>query len=397
LRCSDLNHEEGSAGGAKTSKARRGKRFVLSPPAAARDAGQHVDMILARTLCRVPRSARVQLRQAALRASCWRGTLSGARRDLAEGLSGRSLRRHLEDLDLAGIEAAVNDALWHQARPRLPARCIVAADLTLIPYHGRPHRDEGELRRCKALQGTTWFHAFGTLNVTMHGRRYTVAATFATKGDSTATVLERLLENAMRRGLRIQHLLADKGFCTRDCLNVLRRRGLSFVIPLALRGHAARALQAGRRSYATTHTIAGEHVQVAVVIKRNREKYHRRKPGNHYFPYIYEGVPSDPKIVDRLYRRRGGIETSYRLMNQARARTTTRRPATRFLLFAISLLVQNAWITATWRLSRPCRGRQGRKHPPGFFPFKTFLQLLCAHIERVRHRLLEVVQLSGGD
>jgi putative transposase len=339
----------------------------------------------------------VQLRQAALRASAWRGTLSGARRDLDEGVSDRSLRRHLEHLDLAHVEAAVNDALWQQARPRLPHRCIVAADLTLIPYHGRPHRDAGELRRCKALQGTTWFHAFGTLNVTMHGRRYTVAATFASKGDSTAQVLDRLLENAVSRGLGIQHLLADKGFCTRDCLNVLRRRGLSFVIPLALRGRAARALQRGRRSYATTHHVAGEQVQVAVTIKRNRDKYHGRKPGNHYFPYLYEGFEATPQGVDRLYRRRGGIETSYRLMNQARARTTTRRPATRFLLFAISLLVQNAWITATWQLSRPCRGRQGRKHPPGFFPFRAFLQIVCAHIERVRHRRLEVVQLSGDD
>src|SRR5207245_2695071 len=104
--------------------------------------------------------------------------------DLDAGVSDRSLRRHLEELDLANLEAAVNDALWSQAQPRLPRRCIVAADLTLIPYHGRPHRDEGELRRYKALQGTTWFHAFGTLNMTMHGRRYTIAATFATKQDS---------------------------------------------------------------------------------------------------------------------------------------------------------------------------------------------------------------------
>jgi hypothetical protein len=39
------------------------------------DPGQHVDEILVGTLSSVPRAARVQLRDAVLRASAWRGTL----------------------------------------------------------------------------------------------------------------------------------------------------------------------------------------------------------------------------------------------------------------------------------------------------------------------------------
>lgn len=368
----------------------------MTPGVATAAAGATLACVLARVLPALPDAARSQLRDVTMRASALRGTLSDAQTDLGDGLSGRQLRRFLENMGLMDIEAAVNDALWQQGHKRLPRRCIVAVDLTLIPYHGEPFEDEAELRRCKALQGTTWFHAFATLNVVMHGKRYTLAATFVSKTEKTAEVLDRLLENVLSRGLKIECLLADKGFCTKACVQALRRRGVAFVIPLALRGRAAKNLQRGRRAYSTTHTMSGIDLTVAVVIKRNLGKYHDKKPGNQYFPYIFDGFDATPQAVDKLYRKRGGIETSYRLANQARARTTSRRPATRFYLFAVALLLQNAWITTTWLVSKPTQGRQGRKRPPGFFSFKRFLRTLAAHIERVRHRILNVTQISGG-
>lgn len=367
----------------------------MTPAAATAEAGRCLDAVLDAALAYVPLRARAQLRDVTMRASALRGTLSDAQSDLGRGLSGRQLRRFLEHLGLVEIEAAVNDALWQQGHTRLPRRCVVAVDLTLIPYHGEPFEDEAELRRSKALEGTTWFHAFATLNVVMHGKRYTLAATFVSKPEKTAQVLDRLLENVLNRGLRIEFLLAGKGFCTKACIQALRQRGVAFVVPLALRGHAAKNLQRGRRSYATTHTMAGIELTVAVVVKRNLGKYHDKKPGNQYFPYIFDGFTATPQAIDKLYRKRGGIETSYRLANHARPRTTSRRPATRFYLFAVALLLQNAWITTTWLISKPTQGRQGRKRPAGFFSFKRFLRTLCAHIERVRHRILNVTQLSG--
>ena len=44
------------------------------------------------------------------------------------------------------------------------------------------------------------------------------------------------------------------------------------------------------------------------------------------------------------YRKRLGIETSYRQMNQARIRTCTRSPLQRLLFVAIALVLRNAWV-----------------------------------------------------
>lgn len=360
------------------------------------ETGQRVGTVLGALMPGVLPVARAQLRDVATRASAWATTITSAQATLRGGVSARHLRRAFDGLEVGAVENVVNDVLWQQSRPRLPSRCIVALDWHLIPYHGQPHVDESELRRCKAIAGTTWFHGYATLNVVMRNTRYTLAVTFVRKGETAAATLERVLDGVMGRGLRIHRFLADKGFCTKASIEALRERSVPFVIPLALRGHAARNLQRGRRAYAAMHTMAGLEIPVAIIVRRNGEKYHRRKPGNQYFPYLYDGFDASPKAIDKLYRKRGGIETSYRLSNEARARTTTRRPATRLLLFSIALILQNAWITMTWQLSQPTRGRQGRKHPPGFFPFRHFLQMLAAAIEQVRHRILNVTQISGG-
>ena len=61
--------------------------------------------------------------------------------------------------------------------------------------------------------------------------------------------------------------------------------------------------------------------------------------------------------VKTTYRKRFGIETSYRQMNQCRIRTTTQKFNVRFFYVAIGLLLRNLWV---WLhhvvLSSPRRG-----------------------------------------
>ena len=46
----------------------------------------------------------------------------------------------------------------------------------------------------------------------------------------------------------------------------------------------------------------------------------------------------------KYYRARFGIETSYRVLHQVRARTTSRDPALRLLLLTIAGLLSNLWV-----------------------------------------------------
>src|SRR5262249_3418712 len=147
--------KDGGACGAKRKRKWVRKRFVLTPRAAAAAATRHLNRVLEAALPALRPEARAQLCDVTMRAAPWRASLSATQDDLGDGLSARQLRRLLENLDLAEVEAAVNRELWMQSRDRLPSECIVAVDLTLIPYHGEAFEDERELRRCKPKDGTT--------------------------------------------------------------------------------------------------------------------------------------------------------------------------------------------------------------------------------------------------
>ena len=102
--------------------------------------------------------------------------------------------------DFAELQRRLNAALaGNLPRPlrRRPQR--LAADLVLIPYHGRPLHDPDEIYRSAAKSGTSHFHAYATLYVNHHGYRFTVALTAVACGEPLEEVLKRLLRQARRR------------------------------------------------------------------------------------------------------------------------------------------------------------------------------------------------------
>jgi putative transposase len=79
---------------------------------------------------------------------------------------------------------------------------------------------------------------------------------------------------------------------------------------------------------------------LAIACKYSKKKYNKR--GAKYFAYALIGTIPRPRKVFEEYRKRFGIETSYRLLGQSRARTSIRSPELRLLYVVISLIIQNA-------------------------------------------------------
>ena len=150
------------------------------------------------------------------------------------------------------------------------------------------------------------------------------------------------------------------------------------IIPLTIRGKTgktggARQLLTGRKSYVTTYTRGsdkyGEQTfTVQVVCKYNKGRY--RRNGVKHFAYIIIGKLKLSAVqVFEEYRSRFGIETSYRMMNTMRARTTrtTRTTRTcaalRLFFVALALLLLNLWSYVKWHyLFVPARGPRQLLH-----------------------------------
>jgi putative transposase len=300
-------------------------------------------------------------------ASVKRISIEAACLELAAAPSGNTVREHLNEAlspapeQMQALEEQLNQTLETQLPKEVlrrvnQKRVEVAADLVEIPYHGEPAQQEDEVRRGAAKSGTTHFHTYATLAVVHHQQRFTLALTFVRAGEKMEAVLARLLKRARALGIRIKRLYCDKGFSSVAVFRLLRQRRVPYIIPIPARGGAGgiKSLFTGRRSYPTRYTFNRGTAQaytteVVIVCKYSRGRYKRH--GVEYFAYAVYGLGRIPAHqIFELYRRRFGIETSYRQVHQVRARTSSRNPALRLLLFGLALLIVNLWVLMrqTW-------------------------------------------------
>jgi hypothetical protein len=102
------------------------------------------------------------------------------------------------------------------------------------------------------------------------------------------------------------------------------------------------------------------------------------------FLYACWGIRATPAWVKKVYRLRFGVETSYRQMNRARIRTTSRRPTLRLFLVGVALLLRNLWAWLHWTaLARRRRG--GRQLQLHRLRFATLLLWLAHLAEALFH------------
>jgi putative transposase len=264
---------------------------------------------------------------------------------LAEALSDRSK-----------VQRALNTIL----RVQLPA-CIkkgkreyhVAIDLTLIPYHGECYEAEKEILRGLAKSGTTHFHGYATVSIVHNNLRYVVALRFVEKGESMQEIVAWLLNRLKSIGISIKCVYFDKGFCSVPVLKTLKRRKIKFILPMPVRGKSGgvRKLLEASAGYKTMYTFnSPKHgtleVNAVAVKKYSKGRYKRR--GSVWFAYAVAGLPTliEPHQIFEMYRLRFGIESSYRQMNQVRARTTSRNPSLRLLLVGLAFILFNVYIAS---------------------------------------------------
>ncbi len=126
-----------------------------------------------------------------------------------------------------------------------------------------------------------------------------------------------------------------------------------------------RALCRGQRRYRTTYTFTtgnktGFTAEVAVcrtfTTARRTQRMVRRAT---WLIFILIHLELPPKRARRLYRRRFGVESSYRCAGQVRGWTTSRNAAYRFVLIGLSFLLLNVWLVLRWHVTQvPRRGRR---------------------------------------
>jgi len=318
--------------------------------------------------------------------------------DLSTAPDGNTVRGYLNEQLTPKIIRAVQRSCNRGLSSQLPAWLQdhpkeIALDLHDEPYYGKdddPDDPECWICRGEARAGTTRFYRCATAYVMHRDVRFTLAVEFVHPGDDLIQVVKRLLRRVKALKIKVKRAYLDKGFCSIPVLRglSLAEPDLSAIIAAPIKGKTGgtRALCQGRRSYRTEHTFRSQdygELTVPVMVVRTRSK---QRDGTYQWVWLVYVLLNMPDLtarqVRKAYRRRFGIESSYRLLEQVRGRTTARNAALRFLWMGIALLIGNVWIALHWTFLRR-RGPGPRRVARWAFILPCMLQFLRRAIEAI--------------
>lgn len=294
-----------------------------------------------------------------LRAASRSISVSAACRDLAHAPSDQAVMTALEEglpKTLPVLERRLNEALTTSLPRSLRRRAWqVAIDWHLDPYYGGPYKSRNEIYYGQPKQGTTKFHAYASACIVEYGRRYTLALTWVRRHESTVTVLRRLLARIRDIGLKIRYLLLDRAFFNVPTIEFLQEEQLRFLMPVKFSGRRPkkRRKPAGLRWIKRqpagwySHTMKSGKREVTISVCVGYRRYRNRKDGKQRRQKLLFAawrLHGSPTALRERYRKRFGIETSYRQRRQGRIYTCTRNPHLRLLFVALGFILRNVWV-----------------------------------------------------
>jgi hypothetical protein len=334
-----------------------------------------------------------------LRAASRGDSIEHTARQLQGMPSGNGIRYHLDKLnDMKTLEQQLNQALQSRIPAKIrKAKHSIAIDLHLIPYYGTPTEVEAPyIYRSQAKAGTTSFFAYATVYVICRNKRVTLGIHAVHRQETLVAIVTYLLAMLSPLRVRVKRLYLDRGFYSVPVIRWLKALNIPFLRPAVIRGKTGgtRQLLVGRKSYATRYSLTSAQygsVTCQLRVICNYYKGFKGKHGIQYTLYVVHRVTLALHQLHQHYKDRFGIETSYRIKNHCRIRTSSKNPVTRLLFVALAFILVNLWVYLLWFfVSRTQQG--GRVVYRSLFPLKTMLEFLSHAVER-RFPVLTAVYL----
>jgi putative transposase len=237
--------------------------------------------------------------------------------------------------------------------PERPAPAVPCAiDLHQRPFYGKKGTKGSTRRKSKA--GTHNSFTYATLAALTPWGRFTVGLLLTRPKMRLTAIAEELLAQAQQAGLSVRYLLMDKEFYAAEVVDLLQRRSVAFIVPAEKRPANERLFDPKTPPGFYDYGWEGVLKRYDPKVKRRRQKgklavqvrgcVARHKNTGEQLVYATWGLVGwSAADVAETYRRRFGIEASYRQLNSCLARTSSRCERYRLLLVGLALLLCNLW------------------------------------------------------
>ncbi|MFP8958927.1 transposase [Natrialbaceae archaeon A-CW3] len=275
----------------------------------------------------------------------------------------KSLLYNLGTMDvdaIAGQFDGVHDQFIAQARKarRFPTTAEVALDLHEWLYYGS--KQTPMVARINPDRGTNLAYVFVTLCIVSPSARVTLAAKHVPRTDTPSLIeaIRDVIETA-REIVSITRLYCDRGLYRVELVNALVDLDVEFVMRAPKTPGIKRVLsEHDAERFVTNYELVRKasptmRVPVTLVVV----PHHSRDDDSLCLITNRTRMIDEAVALAQAYRRRWGIETSYRKIGEFLPRTTSPVFAVRLFYFLFAVAVYNLWIIVCLLLSEQRRVR----------------------------------------
>jgi hypothetical protein len=315
-------------------------------------------------------------------------SLSAVVRRFRFGFSHETARKAIDSnlTDLASLTNGLLDALYLFGSRALRRRnWVIAIDEHRDPFYG--DRSTFGITGGQKKHGSKYAYSYATAVIVHLRHRFTVGLMPLTGGEKPHEIVATLLEQLKQRGIKIRGVVLDSAFDAGDVLLLLQERKFSYTVPLRKKGNsnnkrnALWKLPVGTLSKAEWKTDKGNRPVSTEVVVVQRKKEKDKKVYAFWGWDDKEARRQEQRaaLARRWYRKRFGIETSYRQMREGKAKTTKKDVRYRLLLIGIGLIMRQVWVWLSRQIAR------ARKLDPSAWveqlPHKRMIEWLADSLE----------------
>lgn len=299
-----------------------------------------------------------------------------------------SMRHHLRKLDFdllqeKNVEFLTSDTI-SILNPGKPYK--FAIDFTLDPYYGSHTSENADyIIRNKQKKSTNEFYGYATLYVINKNRQLSLSILPMDPGFSSAYYVAYFLDVIRSLNLKIEVICLDRGFYNKKVIKLLQISNTPHIIPVKRHGKRMLELLKGRGSRFEEYTMKDRKCPVtfklAVVTTYSKGRRKKNKAIN--YGYVVFGVKWSFKKIFNVYRTRFAIESSYRMRNRSKPKTSSKSVKLRYFYAIVSMLLKNIWLVIAWDYFSPIQ-----KGPQVIilrdFRFEWFLDLVWDYTKKLR-------------
>ena len=261
----------------------------------------------------------------------------------------RSLRYHLKKLNMEELIKSNEKILLQELIKTLKTgkNYEFTIDITDGPYYGKiDSSNEKYVISGQAKKSTNSFYSYISLYITNKNERFTVSVLPVEKNKTMVEYLSYFIDLIKRLNFKIKVLCLDRGFYSIDVFEFLQNNKIPHIVPVIKRGEQMKQILKGNKARSEQYVMKNSKKKILlnIVIDVKYLKGKRGKKGLENLGFAVFGVKWPPRKVSTVYRRRFAIESSYRMRNIVKPKTSSKNANIRYFYALISFLLKNVWL-----------------------------------------------------